>query len=108
MDQTSSEKEFKRIEQELDAKQAPGSNPPAKQSKKTEKPTKDNSLDAVLVAAVLLLLWRWSSAYGCCCLDGGCGGARVALWWRQGGVRVAWGWRGGGVAWRGLAWCGVG
>ena len=58
MDQTSAEKELNRIERELDAKEQPPGKPPAKQGGwiggNNEKP-KNQSLDAVVVGALLLL-----------------------------------------------------
>ena len=58
MDQTSAEKELNRIERELDAKGQPPGKPPSKQGGwvggNDEKP-KNQSLDAVVVGALLLL-----------------------------------------------------
>ena len=58
MDQTPAEKELNRIEQELDAKEQPPGKPPAKQGgwvgSNDGKP-KNQSLDAVVVGALLLL-----------------------------------------------------
>ena len=58
MDKTSAEKELNRIERELDAKEQPPGKPPAKQGGwvggNDEKP-KNQSLDAVVVGALLLL-----------------------------------------------------
>ena len=57
MDQTPPEQEINRIEQELDAVKPPGGKPPAKRGGgQAEKPTKHTSLDAVLVATVLLVV----------------------------------------------------
>ena len=58
MDQTAAEKELNRIERELDANQQPPGKPPVKQGGwvggNDEKP-KNQSLDAVVVGALLLL-----------------------------------------------------
>ena len=65
MDPTPPEKEINRIEQELDSANSPGGKPPTKRGGsqvgkrgdgQAEKPTKHRSLDAVLVAAVLLFV----------------------------------------------------
>ena len=58
MDQTSAEKELNRIERELDAKEQPSGKPPAKQGGwvgSNEGKLKNQSLDAVVVGALLLL-----------------------------------------------------
>ena len=58
MDQTSAEKELNRIERELDAKEQPPGKPPAKQGGwvgSNEGKPKNQSLDAVVVGALLLL-----------------------------------------------------
>ena len=58
MDKTSAEKELNHIERELDAKEQPPGKPPAKQGgwvgRNDEKP-KNQSLDAVVVGALVLL-----------------------------------------------------
>ena len=58
MDQTSAENELNRIERELDAKGQPPGKPPSKQGgwvgSNDEKP-KNQSLDAVVVGALLLM-----------------------------------------------------
>ena len=58
MDQTSAEKELNRIERELDAKEQPCGKPSAKQGGRVgsnEGKSKNQSLDAVVVGALLLL-----------------------------------------------------
>ena len=59
MDPTSPEKEINRIERELDATNPPGGHPPAKPGKRSDGPPGkpgSNSLDAVLVTALLLFV----------------------------------------------------
>ena len=58
MSQSQPEKEIDRIEQELDAPKPPRGKPPSKRQggDQLEPPKKDRSLDAVLVAAVLLFV----------------------------------------------------
>ena len=59
MDSTSPEKEINRIERELDATNPPGGTPPAKPGKRSGGPPGkpgSNSLDAVLVTALLLFV----------------------------------------------------
>ena len=54
MDPTEPEKEINRIERELDAINPPAGKPPIRRDGPTGKPENSKSMDAVLVAAVLL------------------------------------------------------